>query len=209
MGKRTKFEDIASMALLYTNRVTDNKIISYDKVMVFDRVINENLDAMGSEINPFLSYEEESRLFFTTTDETGKVYLVINPDADLKAAQSYHIGCLPLDVILASQMENALNVIGLQLVDGVLKKKENSKSLTMNEILERVLDNPREFFIKVSVLSIEEREYIKTLIENKNCTNCSNGTCRVENYDKSYSDACIAWDNKELIGRSRILAKNE
>lgn len=76
----------------------------------------------------------------------------------------------------------------------------------MNEILE----NPREFFIKVvDILSIEEREYIKSLIENKNCSNCSNATCRVENSDKLCNDACVAWDNKELIGRSRILSKNE
>lgn len=117
MGKR-----YCKYGILYTNRVTGNRIISCDKALAFGRIINENLDAMGSEINPFLSYEEDFRLFLATSEETGKVYLVMNPNADLQAAQSYHIGCLPLDVVLASQMENALNVIGLQLVDGVLKK---------------------------------------------------------------------------------------
>ena len=58
MKTRTKFEDIASMALIYTNRALGNKMISYDKVEEFDRVINENLDIMQSEINPSLFYNE-------------------------------------------------------------------------------------------------------------------------------------------------------
>ena len=128
MGKRTKFEDVASMALIYTNRAFGNKMISYDKVEEFDKVINENLDNMNSEINPSLFYDEESKLYFHATDENGKLYLVIDPRADLKLAQSYHIGCLPIDVIVASQMENALSIIGLQLVDGTLVKNNGISS---------------------------------------------------------------------------------
>lgn len=139
MGKRTKFEDIASMALIYTNRVIGNRIISYDKVREFDEIINNNLDDMGSEINPSLFYEEESRLYFHATDENGKVYLVMDPNADIKAAQDYHIGCLPIDVVVASQMENALAVIGLQLNDGVLvKKKDTTSNLERNESKNKV-----------------------------------------------------------------------
>ena len=211
MGKRTKFEDIASMALIYTNRATGNKMISYDKVEKFDKTINENLDNMNSKINPSLFYDEESKLYFHATDENGKLYLVIDPSADIKVAQDYHIGCLPIDIVVASQMENALNIIGLQLVDGVLvKKKETNSNLTLDEVIEKVLENPRDFFIKVAnTLSIEERDYLKLLIENKSCANCSNGICKVETIEKSCNDICVAWDNKELIGKQKILAKND
>lgn len=127
MGLRTKFEDIASMALIYTNRALGNKMISYDKVEEFNRVINENLDLMNSEIDPLLFYDEESRLYFHATDETGKVYLAIDPSADLKEAEHYHIGCLPLDIVIASQMDNALEVIGIELVDGQLVKRKEKQ----------------------------------------------------------------------------------
>jgi len=132
MGVRTKFEDIASMALIYTNRALGNKMISYDKVEEFDRVINENLDLMNSEIDPLLFYNEESRLYFHATDETGKIYLVIDCNTDLKEAEHYHIGCLPLDIVLASQMDNALEVIGLELVDGKLVKRKDKQLVKHN-----------------------------------------------------------------------------
>lgn len=211
MGKRTKFEDIASMALIYTNRATGNKMISYDKVEKFDKIINENLDNMNSKINPSLFYDEESKLYFHANDENGKLYLVIDPSVDIKVAQDYHIGCLPIDIVVASQMENALNIIGLQLVDGVLvKKKETNSNLTLDEVIEKVLENPRDFFIKVAnTLFIEELDYLKLLIENKSCANCSNGICKVETIEKSCNDICVAWDNKELIGKQKILAKND
>lgn len=136
MGVRTKFEDIASMALIYTNRALGNKMISYDKVVEFENIINNNLDEMNSPINPSLFYEEESKLYFHATDENGKVYLVIDPRADLKIAGNYHVGCLPLDIVIASQMENALDVLGIELIDGKLvmknkidKSKESAKVL--------------------------------------------------------------------------------
>jgi len=127
MGIRTKFEDIASMALIYTNRALGNKMISYSKVEEFNKVINDNLDVMSSEVDSRLCYEEESRLYFHATDESGKVYLVIDPNSDLKEATSYHIGCLPLDIVIASQMDNALEVIGLELVDGQLVKRKEKQ----------------------------------------------------------------------------------
>lgn len=48
------------------------------------------------------------------TDENGKLYAAIIPNADLDEAWQIHIGCLPIAVIVASQMDNALDVIGLE-----------------------------------------------------------------------------------------------
>lgn len=79
----------------------------------------------------------------------------------------------------------------------------------IEEIIDRILDNPREFYINIAnELSIEEREYIKKTITNKRCNTCLNGTCRVESNEKHNDDACVAWDNKELIGRQKILHQN-
>ena len=80
----------------------------------------------------------------------------------------------------------------------------------LDSLIERVFENSREFYLKIAnILSIEEIECLKLLIENKSCLNCTNGTCRVETSEKSASDICVAWDNKELIGRQRLLIKKE
>lgn len=109
-------------------------MISYDKAVEFDEIINKNLDNMNSKINPYLFYDEESKLYFHATDEKGKVYLIIDNTADLEAAESYHVGCLPIDIIVASQMENALNILGLQLSDGIIKNSlvDKERILTKN-----------------------------------------------------------------------------
>lgn len=86
----------------------------------------------------------------------------------------------------------------------------NIPNESIEKIIDKILNNPRDFYIKISQeISIEEREYIKTLIENKSCINCSNGTCRVEANEKTYNDICVAWDNKELIGRQKILTSHK
>lgn len=128
MAVRTKFEDIASMALIYIHQSTGSQMISYDTVVEFEKVINENLDTMNKDLSCPLFYDEESKLYFCATDENGKVYLVIDPRADLERCRSYHIGCLPIEVIIASQMENALDVIGIQLIDGMMRKKKKEVS---------------------------------------------------------------------------------
>jgi len=51
-----------------------------------------------------------------------KSYFVIYPEADIEKAKSYHIGTLPLDVLIAAEKENALAVIGLKLIDGKFKQ---------------------------------------------------------------------------------------
>jgi hypothetical protein len=64
-------------------------------------------------------------------------------------------------------------------------------------------------------LSPEDYRYAKSLLINKGCYNCQNGSCRVEADGKVGVDgnglpmgnSCIGWENPELIGRIRVLKK--
>lgn len=116
MGKRTYESDIVAMALLYRKEYVGSDMISYEKAVQFDQVINENLNIMNSDcgIGIGYSYYDNSKLFTKMTDENGNLYAVIIPNADLEEAWRIHIGCLPTDVIIASQMDNALGVIELE-----------------------------------------------------------------------------------------------
>ena len=87
-------------------------------------------------------------------------------------------------------------------------------SSTLEYLIEKVVENSSEFYIKLAnVLSIEEREFLKQLIENRSCSNCINGSCSVENcekvgldeFGKPQGSSCLDWNNNELIGRQRIL----
>lgn len=90
-----------------------------------------------------------------------------------------------------------------------IKRKKEITSTSLENIINRIIDNPREFYIKVyNELTIEEREYLKSLIEDKTCRNCSNMSCRVETHEKLSSNGCIAWENGELVGKRKVLNKN-
>ncbi len=94
---------------------------------------------------------------------------------------------------------------------------EITKTSTLEDIIEKIVESPREFYINLAgSLSIEEREYLKKLIKNRCCDNCTNGSCRVETcekigldeLDKSQGSNCLSWNNYELIGRQKVLTKN-
>lgn len=128
MGKRTYFEDIASIALLYNYQATARMLLSYDKIKEYDEIINNNLDKMNSNINYINSLDNSKSIYFYSKDENDKEYLILKPYFDFEKARYEYIGCLPLDIIIASQKENALEVIGLELVDGKLLKKDYEKA---------------------------------------------------------------------------------
>ncbi len=74
-----------------------------------------------------------------------------------------------------------------------------------------------DFYIKLAnSLSKEDREYLKQLIENRCCSNCTNGSCRIENcekvgldeFGKPQGSSCLGWNNNELIGRQLTLQKS-
>ncbi len=94
---------------------------------------------------------------------------------------------------------------------------EITKTSTLEDIIEKIVESPRKFYINLAdSLSIEEREYLKKLINNRCCDNCTNGSCRVETCEKigldelgkSQGSNCLSWNNYELIGRQRVLTKN-
>lgn len=90
----------------------------------------------------------------------------------------------------------------------------NIKTTNLDEIINKIVDSPRDFYVKVcNSLTPEERLFIIKVLENKNCLNCTNTFCRVEYKEKVGFDEngnqqgskCIGWHNEELIGKSKIL----
>ncbi len=89
--------------------------------------------------------------------------------------------------------------------------KEDGPSL--ESIIDKIVERPDEFYTKLAYeLSVEERETLKRLIENRSCYNCTNESCRIEHYEKIGLDElgrpngsnCLGWNNSELVGRQKI-----
>lgn len=141
MGKRTYESDIIAMALLYRKEYAGTDMISYDKALNFDKVINENLDKMCVKCGIGIRYETTSQLYNLMKDENGNVYAVINPNIDLKKMWEYHVYILPTEVIKASYMDNALKEIGLIEV--------NEKIIDRNTYYNNLKNNGEQSFTKI------------------------------------------------------------
>lgn len=180
MGKRTYESDIIAMALLYRKEYVGTDMISYDKAVKFNSVINNNLDNMNANCGIGIRYEEQSRLYFIMQDENGRRLAVINPNADLKKAWEYHIGCLPIEVCIASQMDNALREIGLIIVDGKMRDRNlyynelRKKYNLVTEYQQQKFDVfkdwesvPEDGFVEKFCISDAEQFILRELRENK------------------------------------------
>lgn len=97
-------------------------------------------------------------------------------------------------------------------------KVTKSYSFSLEPLIERTVESPSEFYTRLAkALSAEEREYLKRLIKNRRCSNCTNSSCRVEQCEKvgldefgeSQGSNCLSWNNPELIGRQLILRKSD
>ena len=208
----------ASLALIYNYRATCGSatMISADTVIKYERVVNSNLKRMNSSVNdltPDYLIDTDKLFYFYAQDADNNGYYVLKSDDKSVYRRERYIMGLPLDIVIASQKENALEIIGLKLVNGRIRKLENTmltyyqEKTELSSLISKVLENPDLFYKKIGdELLPEEREYIKSLLE-KSCNTCSNGCCRIEQVDKPVYD-CIGWENNRIVGEYKVLKLN-
>ena len=128
MGKRLDIEQSASIALLYTYAASNGTrlMLSYDRIKEFDLLVDINLDEMNSPMEYRFWNNDLKKIYFYSKDECGKEFLILKPDVDIKKAQSEFIDYLPLVVIIASQKENALKKLSIELQNGQFVERINT-----------------------------------------------------------------------------------
>lgn len=88
-------------------------------------------------------------------------------------------------------------------------EETSSEETSLDEIINKIMDKPREFYIKVySLLTDDEKIFIINSLLNKGCSTCTFNGCVYKNYDNSngvLDSDCKAWINEELVGKSKVL----
>ena len=123
------FNQATSLALIYTFRATkcyEETVISKNQIEAYEEVVNNNLKEMNSKVSsltPDYLIDQKTLFFFCAKDDENTYYLLKSDDESIERRKKYIMN-LPLDIVEASQKENALDILNLQLVDGQIKKKE-------------------------------------------------------------------------------------
>ena len=126
--------DIIMLALLYKNYKNGyhgNIMIGYDNMLEYAKVINDNLFLIGK--CEYLEYSsrlfQEYHKYIILVDDNEKEYFALNPEVDMQETYKYIIGGVQFDILVASQEDNALEVIGLQKTEKneIVSKKVKTK----------------------------------------------------------------------------------
>lgn len=151
------FDDAIYLSLYYLKRVGVN-FISSEQVQSFFNVIQYNLKIAGCNMSS--TFEIFEKPFYSVLkDEAGKTYFTFRSDIEFEAVQQMCIGSLPLEIVLASELPNALGVLGLvlnagqlKLNDSFLEKNETSRIMLWEALESFGNKRNRTIFLKEKVL---------------------------------------------------------
>ena len=124
-----------SLALIYIYRATGGNanMISFEKAKEYKKAVNENLQKMNSKIHDLPTdhtVTSDDLFFFYAEDRDENSFYVLRADAESILKRINYIKGLPLDVIIASQMTNALGVLDLKLCEGQIVEIETKTTRT-------------------------------------------------------------------------------
>ena len=128
-------EDAYCLGLLYVYQYSNTvqKMVLLDDLKNFHNCIERKLDK--DYFN--LWNDNDEQIYFASSNKNGEIYYILDPMFDYSRAQSLYIGILPVDVLIASQKENALNTLGLEKVNGVIRIKSNQKQVNNDKVLKK------------------------------------------------------------------------
>lgn len=138
-------EDAYCLGLLYSYLYAGKKMVLKDDLDAFYNTIEKNLentDAM--DLYATIWNDDEPSIYYPSEGKNGEVYYVLYPEFDINRAKSKYIGCLSVQVLLATQKDNALDCLGLQLKEGhICEKNSNHVGVVssidfMNQFIEKL-----------------------------------------------------------------------
>ena len=135
-------EDAYCLGLLYSYLYAGKKMVLKDDLDAFYNTIKKNLENTDAINLSTIWYDDEPSIYYSSEGKNGEVYYVLYPELNMNRAKSKYIGCLSIQVLVATQKDNALDCLGLQLKDGhICKKNSNhtgvdSASTFMNQFIE-------------------------------------------------------------------------
>jgi len=194
----------------------------------YEPIINSNIE-LYKEVNKKIAKIEKD---FNLTNEDYDKFVGYIEDIDDIREQNildiFNAGIYALKYGISHMKENTAEEIYSEYFDTDILKKNydieqkakanNINITTLNNLINKIIDNQSEFYKKVcEEITEEERLFILKELENKSCMNCANQSCRVEYSEKVGTDEldnpkgskCFGWFNSELIGRCKVLGKTD
>lgn len=108
------FNNIATLALIYNYEATCEEELPCIQIENYISEINSILLGSNSNCSCYDYHTQLDTLYYQTTNEYGIACLKIKPNINIVEERHKHITLQPLEIIVASQMEEPLKQIGLR-----------------------------------------------------------------------------------------------
>lgn len=131
--ERISLKDAYSLGLLYVFIYSNEFVTKIDesKLKKFKEEIEYNLSWMDHESTCLFDTNEEE--IYEVKEENGKIYYCLKENFDFENAREIYIEHVPLNNIIASKMNNALNAIGLVRENGNTYFIDENKKLCLTK----------------------------------------------------------------------------
>lgn len=130
MVKIAYYDDIISVALLYNYFATHKKMLSYEELENYTKVVNDILLNRNDDYICMYYNENLNPIYEGYKDENNQWYLRLRKEVDPILERKQRIISLPLDLVVALQSSEALSQIGLCSKQGKVIEKQKCLSIT-------------------------------------------------------------------------------
>jgi len=217
-GLREKPWKLLAMLLLSHKTI----FVEYRNLGEFYKKNKEHIDMYIKKVEKDFNFVQEDIIEYIEKNVICKKY------EEQKIWDLYAKGFEVLNWSLAYRQDKTAEEIYSEWFDNYEPKKyydieekaiaNNIEITTLDKLLNRVVNNPKDFFEKIcNELTSEERNFILKQLINTSCMTCENATCKKDYFEKIKLDEeykekgikCSDWFNSEIIGRSKVLRKND
>ena len=123
---KINYKDIVEIALIYNYEGNRSVMLSAEDVEEYKKSFFENLRDMSIEYSADL-FDNREPIYYDIKDRNNNEYYILKQEILDDIWNKSSIGIYAWDLMVASQKENALSVLGLEIRDGNIVRKNVKK----------------------------------------------------------------------------------
>lgn len=186
-----ELEDLIVNVLLQLNNYKGVRRVT--GIMVRDCIfaIEKLVDDKKIKILDCKDCMKKSRIFDVRYSSDFEAEYILKDNVTVRDLNLYNLN-VSNEIITIFESSLFLQSLGINTIE----------QISIDDILCQILKDTTAFYFQVGgKLNLEEYKYIKDMLQNKKCENCVKISCEI----RHSTLVCDNWDNRELVGRSKIL----
>lgn len=117
MVLKIRFCDVVALFLSYRYFSHESTIVSYRELLDYEEILCKNLEGVTS-IARVKENPNRISFFSIVSTKSGSLYAILQANSHTEEDLYAHLNEIPIELFIASQMENALAFVGITIQDG-------------------------------------------------------------------------------------------